>query len=106
MPIFNHLLGIVPRPAGIRHEHGQELPDENHSCQEPSKSIGSQKETGEDRGKNRQQSWTNELFLRRYRADINNPSIVGPFCAGPDFSIAELCPAFFYNEGGSPANRP
>ena len=62
--VLDHLLGVVPRAAGVRHEHGQELAAQDHARQETAQSEGAQEEAHNERRTDSQQPGADQLLLR------------------------------------------
>ena len=75
--IFDRLLGVIPRAAGIRHEDGQELTCHDHARQEPCQTDGAQRESDENWHKQCQQAWTDEFFLSFTRANVHHAAVIG-----------------------------
>ena len=88
--VLDHLLGVVPRAAGVGHEHGQELADQDHARQEAAQGVGPEQEADEDRREDGQQARADQFFLGGAGADVDHAAVVGLLRAGHDARVLEL----------------
>ena len=88
--VLDHLLGVVPRAAGVGHEHGQQLADHDHAGQEAAERERPEQEADEERRADRQQTRADQFLLRGAGADVDDAAVVGLLLPGQDFLVAEL----------------
>ena len=78
--VFDHLLGVVPGAAGVGHEHGEELADEDHAGEEAAERERPEQEADEDRREDGEQAGADQFLLGRAGADIDDAAVIGRFC--------------------------
>ena len=59
--VLDRLLGVVPGAAGVGHEHGQELADDDHAGQVAAQRLRAQEDADQDRHQDGQQRRADQL---------------------------------------------
>jgi len=104
--VFDHLLGVVPGAAGIRHEHGQELAHQDHPRQEAAQRVRPEEKADEHRRQDGEHSRADQLVLGAGRADVHHLAVVGLLGAGEDRRVLELLADLVDDVERRPAHRP
>ena len=104
--VLDRLLGVVPGAAGVGHEDGEELADDDHARQVAAQGVRAEIDADQDRHDDRKQCWAEQLALRRGRADVHNAAVVGGLGAGPDLLVAELGAALLDDQERRSADGP
>ena len=99
------LLGVVPGAAGVGHEHGQELADDDHAGEEAAQGVRA-------RGRCRPGSASRiassagpiSSCWAGGGADVDHAAVVGLLGPGPDLLVAELDAAFLDDQERRPAD--
>ena len=73
---LHQLLGVIPRAAGVRHEHRQQLAGEDDARQEAAQRLGLQREADDDRDQHDQDAHRQQLALRGLRGDRHGLAVV------------------------------
>jgi len=86
--VLNVLLGVIPRPARVRHEHGLQLAGEDHASQEAAQPLLLEQQADNDRGHDSNHAQRNQLGLRRSRRDRHRLGVVRRALAAHDLRDA------------------
>ncbi len=92
--VLDRLLGIVPGTAGVGHEDGQQLADDDHARQIATQRCAPRKIPTRIGIRMARQRRADQLALGRGRADGDHPAVIGLLGPCPDLLVAELNAAF------------
>ena len=91
MPLFDHLLGVVPRAARIGHEHGQHEARTQAADKQSHDARHAEHQADDHRHGDSQQTRQQHLALGAARRNLDAPGIVGSALARKDaLDLAEL----------------
>ncbi len=98
MAILDEFLRVVPRPAGVGHEDGQQLPGEDDAGQKTAQRLFVQHQAHDHGREYRQEPGPDQLFLRFLRADGHHAVVVRFLAARPDLGVLKLHTHLLHDE--------
>ena len=98
--VFDGLLGVVPGPAGVSHEDGEQLPGDDGPGEEAAERLDLEGQSDRDGREDCEHCEGHELALGRGGADADRLPVVGLYFAFHQAGNPELAPDFFNDEAG------
>ena len=102
--VLDVLLGVVPRPTGVRQVVGHQLAGEDDGGEEGAEGRVADAEADDHRREHGEQRRGDEFTQRGLRADVDDRAVVGQLLAGHDLAVGELVADLLHDHAGGAAD--